>query len=148
MEVEDQLSAETQKCAEVIKARIAPLQEKIEKMRKQEQKLKLEESEQKGKIRELTASVKLKDEQVQFYKKEAGRKAEEKQELTRQVKDLKAQVGDLTMEKQNASEDLSKEKQSRAAEGNELRRQLQDLIDRSEQEVRQKNEKIKRLEED
>lgn len=52
------------------------------------------------------------------------------------------------MEKQNASEDLSKEKQSRAAEGNELRRQLQDLIDRSEQEVRQKNEKIKRLEED
>ena len=36
MEVEDQLSAETQKCAEVIKARIAPLQEKIEKMRKQE----------------------------------------------------------------------------------------------------------------
>ena len=52
------------------------------------------------------------------------------------------------MEKQNTSEDLSKEKQSRAAEASELRRQLQDLIDRSEQEVRQKNEKIKRLEED
>ena len=64
------------------------------------------------------------------------------------MKDLKAQVGDLTMEKQNTSEDLSKEKQSRAAEASELRRQLQDLIDRSEQEVRQKNEKIKRLEED
>ena len=45
MEVEDQLSAETQKCAEVIKARIAPLQDKIEKMRKQESKLKQEEIE-------------------------------------------------------------------------------------------------------
>ena len=40
MEVEDQLSSETQKCSEVIKARIAPLQEKIDKMRKIELKLK------------------------------------------------------------------------------------------------------------
>ena len=55
MEVEDQLSSETAKCAEVIKARIAPLQEKIEKMRKQELKLKKEEGDQKGKVRELTA---------------------------------------------------------------------------------------------
>ena len=62
MEVEDQLSSEIQKCSEVIKARIAPLQEKIDKMRKTELKLKQEEGEQKGKIRELTAQVKLKDE--------------------------------------------------------------------------------------
>ena len=64
MEVEDQLSMETQKCSEVIKARIAPLQEKIEKMRKQEVKAKNEESELKSRIRELTGQVKLKDEQV------------------------------------------------------------------------------------
>ena len=54
----------------MIKARIAPLQDKIEKMRKQELKLKQEEAETKGKVRDLTAQVKLKDEQVQFYKKE------------------------------------------------------------------------------
>ena len=83
MEVEDQLSAETQKCAEVIKARIAPLQDKIEKMRKVESKLKGDEAEQKGKVRELQAQVKLKDEQVQFYKKEAGRKNEDKQDLNK-----------------------------------------------------------------
>ena len=64
MAVEDQLSAETQKCAEVIKARIAPLQEKIEKMRKTELKMKQEEAEHKGRARELTAQVKLKEEQV------------------------------------------------------------------------------------
>ena len=64
MEVEDQLSSETQKCAEVIKARIAPLQEKIDKMRKAEQKLKQEETELKSKVRELTGQVKLKEEQV------------------------------------------------------------------------------------
>ena len=55
MQVEDQLSAETQKCAEVIKARIAPLEEKIDKLRKTELKMKQEESEHKDKIRELTA---------------------------------------------------------------------------------------------
>ena len=44
MQVEDQLSAETQKCAEVIKARIAPLQEKNEKMKKAHAKLKNDEA--------------------------------------------------------------------------------------------------------
>ena len=39
MEVEDRMSLETEKCSEVIKARVAPLQEKIEKLRKSEQKL-------------------------------------------------------------------------------------------------------------
>ena len=62
MEVEDLLSSETKKCEEVIKARIAPLQDKIEKMRKQESKLKQEETELKNRNRELTAQVKLKDE--------------------------------------------------------------------------------------
>ena len=36
MEVEDRMSFEVQKCAEVIKARVQPLQDKIDKMRKQE----------------------------------------------------------------------------------------------------------------
>ena len=56
------------------------MQEKIEKMKKLQGKLKADESEQRGKVRELQAQVKLKDEQVQFYKKEAGRKTEERQE--------------------------------------------------------------------
>ena len=40
MEVEDRMGLEIEKCSEVIKARVAPLQEKIEKLRKSEQKLK------------------------------------------------------------------------------------------------------------
>ena len=40
--------------------------------------MKIEEAELKGKVRELQAQVKLKEEQVQFFKKEGARKAEEK----------------------------------------------------------------------
>lgn len=62
MEVEDTLSLETAKCAEVIKARIAPLQEKIDKMKKHEDKFKVEQADLNTKIRELTGQVKLKEE--------------------------------------------------------------------------------------
>ena len=37
MEMEDRLSLETKKCAEVVKARVTPLQTKIDKMKKVEQ---------------------------------------------------------------------------------------------------------------
>ena len=85
MEVEDTLSLETAKCAEIIKARVAPLQEKIDRLKKSEEKLKTEQSDLNVKIRELTGQVKLKDEQVAFYKKESARKFEEKADLQTKV---------------------------------------------------------------
>ena len=81
MEMEDRLSLETKKCAEVVKARVAPLQDKINKMKKVEQELRLDDAEIKSKVRELTNQVKLKEEQVEFFKKEAGRRKTEYQEL-------------------------------------------------------------------
>ena len=54
MEVEDSLTCEISKCAEVIKARVAPLNEKIEFLKKNEDKLKREEKDLLGKIREMT----------------------------------------------------------------------------------------------
>ncbi len=62
MEVEDRMGLEIEKCSEVIKARVAPLQEKIEKLRKSEQKLRQEETDLKLRARELSGQVKLKDE--------------------------------------------------------------------------------------
>ena len=43
MEVEDALTCEISKCAEVIKARVTPLNEKIDFLKKNEDKLKREE---------------------------------------------------------------------------------------------------------
>ena len=68
--------------------------------------------------------------------------------MTRQIKDLKAQILEFTAAKTSAQEELTQEKQSRAAEAAELRRQLNDLTQNSESETRQKNEKIKRLQEE
>ena len=104
MEVEDRMGLEIEKCSEVIKARVAPLQEKIEKLRKSEQKLKQDETDFKLKQRELSGQVKLKDEQVQFYKKEAGRLNEEKRDLDQQLKDRLKEVNEITSKQKQVEE--------------------------------------------
>lgn len=81
MEVEDMLSLETAKCAEVIKARVAPLEDKIDRLKRNEEKLKQEASDLEAKVRELTAQAKLKEDKVALYKKEFSRKQDEKAEL-------------------------------------------------------------------
>jgi len=55
MEVEDALSLETAKCAEVIKARVAPLEDKIDRMKRNEEKLRQETTDLESKVRELIA---------------------------------------------------------------------------------------------
>lgn len=55
MEVEDTLSLETAKCAEIIKARVAPLEDKIDRMKRNEEKLRQETTDLESKVRELTA---------------------------------------------------------------------------------------------
>ena len=89
------MGLEIEKCSEVIKARVAPLQDKIEKLRKSEQKLKQDETDFKLKQRELSGQVKLKEEQVQFYKKEAGRLNEEKKDLDAKLKEKTKEAGEL-----------------------------------------------------
>ena len=64
------LSLETAKCAEVIKARVAPLEDKIDRLKRNEEKLKQETSDLEAKVRELTAQAKLKEDKVALYKKE------------------------------------------------------------------------------
>ena len=54
MEMEDLLSLETAKCGEVIKARVVPLQEKIDRLKKTEEKLKSEQADLNLKLKELT----------------------------------------------------------------------------------------------
>jgi hypothetical protein len=54
MEVEDMLSLETAKCAEVIKARVAPLEDKIDRLKRNEDKLKSDQNETALKVKELT----------------------------------------------------------------------------------------------
>lgn len=75
------LSLETAKCAEVIKARVAPLEDKIDRLKRNEEKLKQETSDLEAKVRELTAQAKLKEDKVALYKKECSRKQDEKAEL-------------------------------------------------------------------
>ena len=55
MEVEDTLSLETAKCTEVIKARVAPLEDKIDRLKRNEEKLKCEQTEMAQKVKELNA---------------------------------------------------------------------------------------------
>ena len=64
-----------------MKARVAPLKERIDKLKSQLELKTNDESEAKSKIRELTGQVKLKDEEVTFYKKEVKQKNEEKSEV-------------------------------------------------------------------
>jgi len=95
MEVEDQLGSETAKCAEVIKLRVAPLNEKISEQRRSIEKHLKEISEFKKQEREQANELKFKDEQVAFFKKENGRKTDEKNELSKQIKSLKEDLGSL-----------------------------------------------------
>ena len=50
--------------------------------------------------------------------------------------------------KNAANDELANVKKSREVESNELRRQLKELTENSEAETRQKNDKIKRLEQE
>lgn len=50
--------------------------------------------------------------------------------------------------KNSANDELANVKKSREVESNELRRQLKELTENSEAETRQKNDKIKRLEQE
>lgn len=68
--------------------------------------------------------------------------------MTKQIKDLKTQMADLNSAKQSAGDELALEKQNRVSEANELRKQLKDLTESNERETRDKNDKIKRLQED
>ena len=68
--------------------------------------------------------------------------------MSKQIKDLKAQLAESNTAKQSAGDDLAKEKQNRISESNELRKQLKDLTESNERETRDKNDKIKRLQED
>ena len=56
------------------------------------------------KQRELSGQVKLKDEQVQFYKKEAGRLNEEKRDLDQQLKDRLKEVNEMASKQKQAEE--------------------------------------------
>ena len=57
--------------------------------------MKVDEAEIKGRIRELTNQVKLKEEQVEFFKNEAGRRKTESQDNILKLKEAKTQVTDL-----------------------------------------------------
>jgi hypothetical protein len=81
MEVEDALSIETAKCTEVIKARVAPLEEKIDRLKRNEEKLKIQECESNLKIKEMTGQLKLKEDKIALFKNECARKQEELAQL-------------------------------------------------------------------
>jgi len=54
MELEESLTMETHKCAEVVRARVEPLKERIDKLKQQLEVKSVEESEARSKVRELT----------------------------------------------------------------------------------------------
>lgn len=81
MHMEDRLIQEVEKVSEVIKARERPLQDKLGDQKKLIEKQTTELADLKKKQKELQSEIKFKDEQVLFFKKENGRKSEEKNDM-------------------------------------------------------------------
>jgi len=150
MEVEDTLSLETAKCAEVIKARVAPLEEKIEKMKRNEERLKGESNDLNLKIRELNGQVKLKEDKVALYKKECTRKQDEKTDLQtkmqKQQERMQQQLDETKIEKEVTEKKLIDEKDARSKEIGSMAKQLREMTDRLESDIKVRDERIVALE--
>ena len=61
---------------------------------------------------------------------------------------MKAQLIEMASSKNSTNDELANIKRSHDVESGELRRQLKELTENSEAETRQKNDKIKRLEQE
>jgi len=94
--------------------------------------------------------VKLKEEKVTLYKKECSRKADEKTEmqskLNKQIEKLQMQTDEARAEKDMLERKLLDEKDGRSGEIAAMTKQLREMADKYEADIKSKEDKIQLME--